>query len=280
MAHMKRRIVTILKDDNIADEEKIIQLLSALPRVEAPGDFGFRVKAGIAEGKPSAGSSLWLPTVAKAALPLMLLVLIGGYFAVTALYTTSEVPTTIVASRDEPAAPAEDQSPMRSPETAVEQTSTPVMTAQAPEASVNEQPVLAMPARTVAVSQPSMKRRVPNSAAPDDRSRSTDSAALIPKVLSKTNDPAITPETLPKGERAGEVLTRIGVNALFGESGWKAESVTPNTTAAKAGVKAGDVIESVDDQTLTDLGSVAKPAKGKKLRVLREGKSIDIVIDP
>ena len=261
------------------DEEKIIQLLSALPRVKAPGDFGFRVKARIAEGKPASATSMWLPTAAKAALPFILLVLVGGYFAITALYTTDDVPAVAVAKQEEPAAAlTQDHTLPVQPHTTVqEKNSPPVLTAQAPVETVN---VPSGPSPTVAASRVLTKKRLPSAAGPHDGSGSKIETALIPKELSKANDPAVTPEASPKGERAGEVLTRIGVNALFGESGWKAESVTPNTTAAKAGIKAGDVIESVDDQTLTDLGSVAKPAKGKKLRVLRDGKSIDIVIDP
>lgn len=262
------------------DEDKISRLLSALPRVEAPSDFGFRVKAGIANGKPAETTPLWLPTAAKAVLPLMLMALVGGYFVVTALYTPDDTPMAAVSRQDEPATRIEDQTPISAPGSVLEQNLDPVITAKAPETPEIDPPTLAAPSRTVAVRQISVRKRVRSSAAPDEGSGSTDAAALITKELSKKNDTAVMPGSVPKGERAGEVLTRIGVNALFGEAGWKAESVTPNTAAAKAGVKAGDVIESVDDQTMTDLGSVGKPAKGKKLRVLREGRSIEIVIDP
>jgi membrane-associated protease RseP (regulator of RpoE activity) len=266
---------------NDGDEEKIIQLLSALPRVKAPGDFGFRVKASIAKGKPSAATSSWVPTAVKAALPLMLLVLIGGYFAVTALYTTNDVPAPVVARQDEPAAPAHEQAlaPVLPLETDREQNSTSGLTAELPDKSVSERPSVST-RPTITVDQVAVKKPTARPVATRDGSGSKEEAALITKELSKTNNPTVTPESPAKGERAGEVLTRIGINALFSESGWKAESVSPNTAAAKAGVKAGDVIESVDDQTMTDLGSVAKPAKGKKLRVLRDGKTVDIVIEP
>jgi membrane-associated protease RseP (regulator of RpoE activity) len=272
-----------INDPRVTDpgDEKIIQLLSALPRVEAPGDFGFRVKAGIAQGKPASGTSLWMPTAVKAALPLMLLVLVGGYFAVTTLYTTIDTPASVVAMQEEAIAPAadiQDRAPVQAQETVVEQSSPPTFTARVPDIP-GQQPSMSGPAQTV-VDQASTKKRSSRNLAPPDGSRSKEEAALITRELSKANDTVPAPETSAKGERAGEVLTRIGINALFGESGWKAESVSPNTAAAKAGVKAGDIIESVDDQKMNDLGSVARPAKGKKLRVLREGKSVDIVIDP
>ena len=63
------------------DEKAIADLLGALPHVQPPNDFDFRVKAKIAAGKPSKGRRAWFPAAARLALPLVILVAIGGYFA-------------------------------------------------------------------------------------------------------------------------------------------------------------------------------------------------------
>ncbi len=252
-------------------EEKISQLLSAMPRVEAPGDFGFRVKARIAEGKPSPSRPLWLPTALKAAVPLGLVLAIGGYVGVTSLYVNDGAPAEQAIVQ--PARPGLVQS---------------VPAAPAPEPVAPSSVAAAVPQETgvrqtgapreIAKSQP--KRVVIRKPVEDKNGKGDFVDAVKPaQSPSVTPGPEIKPGPETKGTPAGEILTKIGVNALFGEGGWKADSVSPNTAAAKAGVKAGDIIESVDDQDLTDLGSVAKPATGKKLKVKRDGKSVEIVID-
>ncbi len=264
-----------IKEPGFTDvgEERISMLLSALPRVEAPGDFGFRVKARIADGRHAQSSAKWLPTVIKTAVPLGLAVFVGGYFALTSLY----IPNDPVA----PLAAVETAEPVRvhiQEQSIGAQVQPPLVLDKVSEEA--KTPSVSDRARETAAKASAIKRPVSRKTATDsDDSGSYVEAASDARKLSPGADPANKPETVVKGTPAGEILTRIGVNALFGESGWKAESVSPNTVASRAGVKAGDIIESVDDQDMTDLGSVAKPATGKKLRVKRDGKSVDIVIE-
>jgi membrane-associated protease RseP (regulator of RpoE activity) len=260
------------QDFNNSAEEKISQLLFAMPRVEAPGDFGFGVKARIAEGKPSALRPMWLPAALKAGVPIGLVLAIGGYAGFTSLYVndTSAPPRAAVETirpglvQAVPAAPV--PAPISSPEALAKDVG----------------PIEATPFREVAVKRAAVKRPavVRSTAENKDGSGSYEESQSDVRKLLTSKDP-VTPvsETPVRGTPAGEILTKIGVNALFGEGGWKADSVSPNTAAAKAGVKAGDIIESVDGQDMTDLGSVAKPATGKKLKVKRDGKTVEIVID-
>ncbi len=265
-----------IKEPDFTDlgEEKISQLLFSLPRVEAPGDFGFRVKARIADGRPAQSSAIWLPTAVKAAVPLGLAVFVGGYFALTSSYFTNgpAAPQASVETARPVSVPIQEQ-PI------VAQAQPPLVLDK-----VSDEPKTSSDSlrrRETAVKTSAIKRPVSRKTASDSNvSGSYVEAASDARNLSPGADPASKPETVVKGTPAGEILTRIGVNALFGETGWKAESVSPNTAASRAGVKAGDIIESVDDQDMTDLGSVAKPATGRKLRVKRDGKSVDIVIDP
>lgn len=251
-------------------EEKISQLLSAMPRVEAPGDFGFQVKARIAKGQPATGRPLWLPTAIKAAVPLGLVLAIGGYVGITSLYVNN-APAGQQAFV-EPVRPGLEQSV---PAAAAPEPVAPVVAAAVPRET---EVVPARTTREVAV-KAELKRAVNRKPIADKDSGDLDIALRGTQSPSLPKDTESKPDVAIKGTPAGEVLTRLGVNALFGEGGWKADSVSPNTAAAKAGVKAGDIIESVDDQDLADLGSVAKPAVGKKLKVKRDGKSIEIVID-
>ncbi len=250
------------------DEKKISQLLATMPRIEAPGDFAFRVKARIAEARPVNSKPMWLPTALKAAAPLGLAVFIGGYFAASSLYQTDDAGAPQAAIETAMPAPVSQPAPevmaFTPPVVAAEEVNTPVVQ------PVREVAARRTPARRPVASTPTVEE--PNR-------RSFDEALTIPREPSPSQEPVKTVDTPAKGTPAGEVLTRIGIEALFGENGWKAQSVIPNTAASRAGIKAGDIIESVDDQDLTDLGSVGKPATGKKLRVKRDGKSVEIKID-
>ncbi len=261
-------------------EEKISRLLSSLPRVEAPGDFGFRVKARIADGKPVQERPMWMPLAVKAAMPLVLILFVGGYFAFTTFYTEPGSADIAAVESVQPAAvtevPAERAADIPAE---IEPANPPVVLARdIPET----RPAASAPVRTASARTPARTptRRSVDTADSNRGGGSFDAAATQPRKLSPNEDVANAAETAAKGQPAGEVLTRIGINARFSENGWKAESVSPNTAASKAGVKAGDIIHSVDGQTMTDLRSVAKPATGKKIQVLRDGKIVDIVINP
>src|SRR5687767_1201524 len=99
-----------LKIEESADEQQISKMLGGLKRVEAPGDFDLHVRGRIAAGKPADKSS-WLPVPVRLAVPLVLVLLVGGYFAFNALYSPA-VPTTDQARSADiapvPAAPPVD----------------------------------------------------------------------------------------------------------------------------------------------------------------------------
>src|SRR4051794_1417753 len=86
-------------DDNIqdSDEAQISGLLASLKRVEAPGDFGFRVRARIASARPSTGRGSWLPASVAVAAPLGLVLAVGGYFTMTSIYSPATVSPPAVA---------------------------------------------------------------------------------------------------------------------------------------------------------------------------------------
>src|SRR5688572_30074814 len=59
------------------DSRKVVEMLSALPRVEAPANFEFGVKAKIAAGNSVSRSGLF--SLLKVAAPLSLVLLIGAF---------------------------------------------------------------------------------------------------------------------------------------------------------------------------------------------------------
>src|SRR5258706_1687753 len=85
------------EEQKIYKDESVSKLLGALKRIETPNDFDFRVKARIADGKPVERSASWLPASIRYTLPLVLLLLVGGYFAFNALYSAKKIDAPAVA---------------------------------------------------------------------------------------------------------------------------------------------------------------------------------------
>ncbi|MEO7659678.1 MAG: hypothetical protein ABIV48_08685, partial [Pyrinomonadaceae bacterium] len=112
---------------NERESDSISQLLGSLRRVEAPNDFNFRVRARIAKGRRAKVKTDWLPVAVRYAMPLVLLVLIGGYFGFNSFYQPGEVNVPVVAevkptvgpriieavSDPEPAAPQNDMATLQ-----------------------------------------------------------------------------------------------------------------------------------------------------------------------
>lgn len=82
----------IEKDKFEFDNEPVANLLHDLKRVDAPKDFDFKVRARIAQGRPSARRGM--PAWVKAAVPLGLVLAAGGYIGLNSMYspTQNDVP--------------------------------------------------------------------------------------------------------------------------------------------------------------------------------------------
>jgi membrane-associated protease RseP (regulator of RpoE activity) len=65
------------------------------------------------------------------------------------------------------------------------------------------------------------------------------------------------------------ILSILGVDAVYENGGWKVESVTANSIAAKAGVRTGDVIEAVNDIALSNSSVFLRSFSAERLRVRR-----------
>lgn len=75
------------------------------------------------------------------------------------------------------------------------------------------------------------------------------------------------------------ILSILGIDGVFDEGGWKVKSVTTNSIAAKAGVKAGDVIESVNDLKLSRESVFLRSLSADRLLVRRGGTRITLRLD-
>jgi hypothetical protein len=233
------------KNDNF-ENDGVSRLLGSLNRVDAPGDFDFRVRARVAAGRPSVPAA-WLPISARVAAVVALLLVVAGYFGLRSF---------------------------RSP--AVNEASLATVT-------VSEQPIAGRQAETanreivvVPVTQPSdniasapriadaTKPKVPDTAktkVPADKTGgSFVEAQRIANVMSLRRANAEHKQAATK-----KVLADIGVDANYSGSTWTVGEVKQNSSAERSGLKTGDVIESV---------------KNKAVRVRRDGKVVQVELKP
>ena len=232
--------------------DPVSKLLGGLKRVEAPGDFDFRVKARIASGRPVDRNKSWLPAAVRFAVPLGLLLLIGAFFGYKALYPPSNIAFAPVVEK-QPADVA--------------------LVAEAP-----PKEIVSVPADQIIA-----------------KSLETEPAGSVTKITSRQNEKRIVssePSSRPPG--AGSVVRSVGISKTLNmtakdvlsfigiedDASWKVGSVKQNSMADRSGLKAGDVVEAINDQNLVDKSTFGSKFRSKSLRVNRDGKSIQIDLKP
>lgn len=249
------------KDQEITPngEREISDMLGSLRRVESPGDFGFKVKAGIAERRPSNGRRSWLPASAAVAAPLGLVLAIGGYFTLTTYYSPSNV---------------------QAPQTAE------LLPAALPRSEAQEQRVVSQLPVTEVPPEPLMVSRQP-----ELQPKTADLNTAVKRTISARKAPpgnvggsfdvtsGISRE-VNASLSAKDVLSNMGVDANLAGSSWTVGNVRQNTAAARSGLKPGDVIEAVNDKPISGATSFPGKFAGRTVRVRRDGKVIQVNVKP
>ena len=250
-------------------DERVSRLLAAMKRVEAPGDFDFRVRARIAAGRPAERRTFGLPMAVRYAIPLVLVVLIGAYFGFNGFYPDKYADVPAVA--EAPISVAPPIAPPSNDEVV------PPSNLSAGEHAIVRKPEFANNGVGDAPVKKTPKVDRPVGGSFDVAGRQE--RKLYPRGF----DPNARPANAKAMDRTVQIPTKdvlnlFGVNGTFGKSGWKVESVTTDTLAARSGVKAGDVIEAINDQPLKEKMSFKGKFNGKTLRVKRDRVTMQIVL--
>lgn len=240
---------------------EVSRLLGDLNKVEAPKDFEFRVRAGIAGGKPADTSRMsWL---VKATVPLVLVLMIGGYFGYRALRT--------------------------------EPVSSPSQPEKAQQNAPVAQPIQAPPIAQQPIGDPNIAKRDNVVIQPDGtkpQAPKTDNqpgGGSYEEAVKPTNpiyprgvDPRKTQADASKGQMPGarmslsSFLSTAGITGGFAAGGWHVSSIADRSMAASSGLKAGDVIEYINDQPITGNIDLPSTFSLKSMRVRRNGASVTI----
>ena len=257
------------------DTRKVVELLSALPRVEAPGNFEFGVKAKIAAGNSRSRSGMF--SFLKVAAPLSLVLVIGAFV----MYYGTLPGNESVATVNE--VPAVQPSTADNVEPAVgEMTSEALAQVTGPRVTENDEPQVSTVSsdsrRTTPARRSDRSERAPARQGSFDISVSPGNVITAPGFESdlgrNRNDNSGSAGV--SGVTVREVFEILGMKGDFVDGGWRVSSTSENSIAARSGIRSNDIIESVDGRTLSASTKLKGNFEGKSLTVRREGKQLKL----
>lgn len=262
----------------MTDDEKISGLLAALPRVEAPNDFDFRVRARIAAAPRSINAGTRIPMAVRYAFPLVLLLLLGMYFVFDRFYPAGSASVPPVAE-DRPGIPPPQTLPQSNDGNVQPDNET------LAGGKVSRTPEAVNPgSNTPATPKTSLNSRPPEKVSTGGSFDETSNIkrAKFPKGFDPNRKPTAKPRDFDQtsGESAKDVLSLIGIDGRYSESSWTVGNVRAHSTAERAGVKTGDVVEAINDEPISEKTSFHGAFTGKSLKIRREGREIRIDLKP
>lgn len=275
--------------ENLSDaDEKVRRMLASLKQVEAPKDFEFRLKARIASARPKAYQTSYKRRLAFA-LPAFASIAVSAFVV---LNMNSSGNPERISSITPATALSNFAQPQNSPGEFIVAANTTVNKSpeDIPDADSNaqirkdEKSELSF----TAVKLPEKPRNeIPKPASKVNRDGAgskvralTVIEAIGPKGINL--NPNANVDTPPDFNReksfsVQELLSPLGVEVVAAENGkWKVKNVSRNSPAERSGIKADDIIETLDGKKLSGSSVRGKKIEVKKLGVKRAGAQVEI----
>ena len=265
---MENEEFTSLRSDNFnPDEANISRILGSLKRVEAPADFDFRVRSSIAVRRETEVRRFRFPAAVKFALPLALILLVGGYVVSTMYYRNSPVePVPVTASAPVttlPQPPSATNGEIPSPSANISGDRAEIYVPKGIESHKGP----------TKISDDSVKpkRAVRSSTGGSIDSASQEGRRIFPEGLDPQARQPARPKDFENGGQitAKDVLAQMGADINISNGELIIGSVKVHSPAEKAGLKSGDIIESINDRPVNEKTSFGGQFSGKNLRVKR-----------
>lgn len=273
----------------------IWQAIDALPQVNAPSNFDFRVKARIANGKPAAEIQPKFLPVLRYVLPFSAIVLVLGLLAFNTNIFFGSDAAQEVAILTPPTAVAAETPPVNPPSPAMPTVSSNVspsftderfvvMTANQNTRLSSERPkprfvvdnsVRKLP---LAPRRAEVKDNSEEGAGYLDRTVSLPSRVLMPEGFASNPTAANTNSVNSPVARSADIWSFVGVEIISQNGVQTIREVKPDSIAGRAGLRAGDVIEAVNGAKFSAQTSSAAVSELKTLTVLRGTERLEIKI--
>ncbi len=275
-----------IEDEILSVEDgKIRQMIKSLRKVDAPKDFDFRLKARIANARPSDFQPRFLPAL-RYVLPSSVVVLIFAFVIFNSVYFPDNQQVAEIA----PQTPVEKQITLADnfpvmPDLAANNTQTAPNKNLAVDVSspprnnktpiINEAKLVASKSLKRAQAETLKKKMIDNGGSRDIASSS--SKVITPKGIN-LNNTVIIPSNTENSTSVEQILRQFGIETALENGKRKVKAVREKSVGETSDVKVGDVIEAVDGEKLTEQPLRAKTIKGKQITVVRDTQRIEIFL--
>lgn len=261
------------------EDEKTRQLLGGLKRIDAPRDFDFRLKARIAVAESSDFRPRLFPILRYAA-PLSLAIVVLGVLVFNGLYSfdSRTVPTVVQEFSQKPDE-KENLSIGNQSQKQIAAAPNNEQKANAENSDEKENPTFAKNTELAADAEK-----------PKNETRSVENEGVFSKNSALSSRPVYFPKGLnsnkavetsqdfnsPTPFSVKDILSQIGVEAVYSDNKWTVVSVKQNSLAERSGVKPEDIVEAIDEYQISTETIFTKTFSGKNLNIIRDGKRLEI----
>lgn len=276
-------------------QTRIWLTIDELPRVDAPKNFDFSVKARIANAKPSDFQPRLLP-ILRYVLPLSVIVLVLGLFAFNtsfffggnAVPPVAEIipakPSTAETSPDT-ASSIENFNAAESPVPSfTDENITTAASIEKPQFSGKRREAQFVAVKSDRRAVSNSPRRILKDDSNEVRSRDTSLTQPRPTLFPENLNPNKKIETIPDNVTANsltdeKIWSFIGIEIVRENDRRKVKTIAPKSYAERAGVRVGDVIEAIDGVKLSAEPLRVNTFEGKKLTVARGRETVEITLE-
>jgi hypothetical protein len=271
------------------DEAKIAELLGGLRRADAPGDFEFHVKSRVAKGRPAEFSSGgWLPQI-KILAPAVLVLVVAALFGSSYLRYPAGGNESGVALAPKDSRPALASEPRPAPPAVIAEPDVEPRTTGSDVVVTKANPKQRQPdGSSIIVVERGTQQRPALGGSRDETGGGSKVVTVRgpSKIINPSGidlDPVRPNANVAEVANAArnsvsDVLTFLGIDAEKTAAGWRVRSVKADNTAQRSGIKAGDLIEAIEDHELGSSPVIPNNVSFKSLKIIRDGKSLVIAL--
>ncbi len=272
-------------------EDNIGEMLAGLPRVSAPPDFDLHLKARIARGRSIPTRSGFFPAL-KIAIPASLLAVMAAFLFLSGVVTPDLENVVTVAGNEGvlPPIATTEQAPLSEFVASVDPL--PSETIETNPAGIP--PISVSADREVAARSASRRNDLRRRATPIIATDANSGGGFLDSTVRRDvpinqNSATAAPPRLTTSDRMApgfernssvpvtDVFELIGIDAVF-DGGWQVRSVDSVRSAARSGIKEGDVITAVDGQMVSEKSTLATGTTVRTVTVRRGETSVIVAL--